>query len=738
MNHAIAVAASILIPSTCFAQAAALPLTFPLVAPLAAVATEGSASTALPFGSSLARHVLYAYDGSTVGFATAARIRAIELRADGAAVGTSTAGNYSFSLICSTGRNAANTLDPVFANNHGADRIQVFNGALALPTVPVGSAPNAFGLRIPFARPFEWDPRNGPLVLEFRYNASTPTFGSFDAVGAPDVVGGLTANGATTTTATSVLATAPVLRLLTEGGVTPAAFTATEASSGTGFPWNRTSGSAMRTLNLYEGPTMPFTGRQLITSLAWRADAGGAFPGRTYDVRISLSTSAATAGTMSTTFAANHGSDLTVVFDGTLVAAPSPASTGLSHFDLFCELQRPFEYDPGDGALAVDLQLRNCSGPTSMNFDVTNLTGLQAGRVSHTANANAVDTTGSGNVSPQPGVALVMAMRSVPVATAPASLANVVNTISNSTAFPFNQTQGRSLNLISAAAAGITQPTFVRHLRFRPGNTTPTGGPLTVTCTVDLSSALTTPATVSPTFDANHGADRVRAFDGQVSVPFFSRVATDPAFLAEIKLDRPFLWDPTTHPYLAVDLVVNGRTGTGFLIETTNGLTVDDARVTNTSSVATTGTTQAIAVTMQIGGEHANGLAVNYGAGCAGTNGVPICTTVGVPCLPERDFALRVHRAAGNSLAVLLVGFSSTNIPLGGAPGCSFLNGLEIGGLDIVITDATGDATRPLPLPGSPVFDGFTFRTQWMVLDPAANALGIAVSDGQVVTARFF
>ena len=32
----------------------------------------------------------------------------------------------------------------------------------------------------------------------------------------------------------------------------------------------------------------------------------------------------------------------------------------------------------------------------------------------------------------------------------------------------------------------------------------------------------------------------------------------------------------------------------------------DDARVTNTSSVATTGTTQAIAVTMQIGGEHAN------------------------------------------------------------------------------------------------------------------------------------
>lgn len=34
------------------------------------------------------------------------------------------------------------------------------------------------------------------------------------------------------------------------------------------------------------------------------------------------------------------------MFDGTLVAAPSPASANLSQFDLFCQLQRPFELDP--------------------------------------------------------------------------------------------------------------------------------------------------------------------------------------------------------------------------------------------------------------------------------------------------------------------------------------------------------------------------------------------------------
>ncbi len=738
MNYFTTPAAAVLFASAAFAQAIVLPLTFPVVAPVSAAATEGSTSTPLPFGSSLARHVLYAYDGSTVGYMASARIRAVELRADGAAGGSSIAGSYNFTLFCSTGKNATSALDPIFANNHGADRIQVFSGALSVPAVPVGAVPNVFGLRIPFSTPFEWDPRNGPLVLEFRYNAAVPTFGAFDAVGAPDLVGGLSASGASTATATAVLANAPVIRLQTEGGVTPAAFAATEATANSGFPWNRPAATAMRTLHLYEGAVMPFTGRQLITALAWRTDAGSAFLGRTYDVRISLSTSSSTAATLSTTFAANHGSDLTVVFDGTLVAAASPASTDLSHFDLFCELQRPFEYDPADGALAVDVQLQNSTGALTANFDTTSQAGLLAARVSHTTDANAVSTAGGGSVSPQLGVALVMAMRSVPVATAPASFAQAVNTLSNSTAFPFNQTQGRSLNVIAAAAAGITQPTFVRHLRFRPANTALTGGPVTVTCTVDVSSAVTTPATVSPTFDLNHGTDRLRAFDGQVSVPSFSRASTDLAFLAEIKLDRPFLWDPASHPYLVVDIVVNGRAGTGFPVETTSGMTVDDARVTSTSSLAATGTAQQLAVSLQIGGERANGLALNYGTGCTGTNGVPVCTTVGVPCLPNPDFRLRVQRAAGNAIALLLIGLTNTNVPLGGATSCSLLNGLEIGVLDFAITDPTGDGSRALPLPGVPGFDGFTFHSQWLVLDPAANALGFAVSDGQVVTTRFF
>jgi hypothetical protein len=141
---------------------------------------------------------------------------------------------------------------------------------------------------------------------------------------------------------------------------------------------------------------------------------------------------------------------------------------------------------------------------------------------------------------------------------------------------------------------------------------------------------------------------------------------------------------------------------------------------------------------MQLGGERANGLALNYGAGCTGTNGVPVCTTVSVPCLPNPDFRVRVHRAAGNSLAIMVIGFSSVTTPLAGAPGCSLLNGLEFGTFGFAITDPTGDASLAFPLLNMPAVDGLSFFTQWAVLDPSANSLGIVVSDGQQVTLKFF
>jgi hypothetical protein len=706
-------------------------LTFPQVAPASAAAVDGNTSTALPFGSTLARHVQYAYDGATIGYATPMRIGAIELRADGAAPGSSVAGTYNFTLSCSTAVNPPNALSTTFAANHGADRTTVCTGALAVPAPATGQAPNEFSLRIAFTKPFEWDPRNGPLLLDFAYNAATPAFGAWDAVSSTGV-GGQFASGAAATTATSVLTLAPVIRLLAAAEVTPALSATAEANASTGFPWNRANASQMRTLNLYEATAMPFTGRRLITALAWRTDLGAAYSGRSYDVKISMSTSAAVATALSTQFAANHGSDLTVVFDGILVCGPSAASPDLGQFDVFCELQRPFEYDPANGALAVDMQLRGSTGVTSANFDCSNQSGLGVGRLSEPSSATA--TTGTSN---QPGIALTMAMRSVPVPVLPSQLANAVNTFGNNTAYPWGLTQCRALGMVSATAAGITQPTFVRHLRFRPSATT-AFGPSTYTCSIDLSNPTNTPATISSVYDQNHGSNRLRVFDGQFSVPFGTRTVTDVGFPIEVKLQRPFLWDPIAHPYLSIDIVLSNRVGPGISIESTNGLTVDDARVTASSATATNGTSQQIAFVVQIGGEQANGLAVNYGVGCAGTNGVPVCTTVGVPCLPNPDFRVRLRSGPGNAVGFLVVGLGPANTPIGGAPGCNVLHDVLLGAFGLVITDPAGDASLPLPMVGNPAFDGFPFRTQWALLDSAANALGVTTSDAQVLTMRFF
>jgi len=723
--------ASLLVTALASVSLGAQSLPWKQVVPTSLANAEGSSGFAFPFGSTLARHVLYAYDGSTVGYDVPVRIEAISLRCDGATPGGSVAGSYNFTLDVSTGITPLGSLDPTFADNHGADRLRVHTGNLAVPAPAVGAAPNPFSLRIPFATPFDWDPRNGPLVLDIGYSASTPAFGAWDSQGTG--VAGLSANGATTASASLVLLVAPVLQLEVHGDVVPSVFAASEANSSTGYPWGRLAGTEMRVLNLYEGSTQGFTGRRRITGLAWRTNNGVAFPARDFTVRLSMSTSDQTAATLDTVFANNHGQDLTVVFDGVLVAPATPADADLGHFDVFCELQRPFEYDPALGSLVIDMQLFGSTGGTSV-FDTPFDPNLGVGRCYELNSANA--TTAS---QAQPGVALVTALRTVPVPTAPAAFANATNPSPNDwTAYPFSFSPCRSLLLLSAAEAGITQPFVVRHLRFRPGNSDLSGGPSTFTMTVDLSHAATTPATISSTFDSNHGPGRVRVFDGQVSVPYFTRGPDDPEFVIELKLQKPFLWSPALAPYLVLDTRTLSLVGDGISIESTFTQVYDDARVVSQNVNAVTGTTQAFAPVVQLGGHGQNGLATNYGSGCTGTNGAPITGTIGLPSLPNPDLRITIRNALGNAAALFGAGFTPIQVTLPGTLNCDLLHLSEVGILGWTITDPSGYGTVPLPLASDISMHNLQFQTQWIVLDPTANALGLVTSDAQAMTAKFF
>ena len=129
-----------------------------------------------------------------------------------------------------------------------------------------------------------------------------------------------------------------------------------------------------------------------------------------------------------------------------------------------------------------------------------------------------------------------------------------------------------------------------------------------------------------------------------------------------------------------------------------------------------------------------------FGAGCAGSLGVPVlAAAAGSLPLPGTTFTATIT-AAPNGLALMATGFSntlsgSTPLPASltnlGMPGCDLL--VELLLLDVV--SATGTTLAwSLPLPPGGALLGLRFYQQGFVVDPAANAFGLAASNGAAGT----
>jgi hypothetical protein len=71
-------------------------------------------------------------------------------------------------------------------------------------------------------------------------------------------------------------------------------------------------------------------------------------------------------------------------------------------------------------------------------------------------------------------------------------------------------------------------------------------------------------------------------------------------------------------------------------------------------------------------------------------------------------------------------------VPLPNAPGCDLFATPDA--LDLVPISTTGTASAPITIPNSGALVGLNAFHQWAVLDVAANALGIVVSDAGQAT----
>jgi hypothetical protein len=114
------------------------------------------------------------------------------------------------------------------------------------------------------------------------------------------------------------------------------------------------------------------------------------------------------------------------------------------------------------------------------------------------------------------------------------------------------------------------------------------------------------------------------------------------------------------------------------------------------------------------------------GSGCAGSAGVPVLAG-SPPSLGESGVALELIDAAPAAPAAIGLSFASASVPLGG--GCTLLLGPSAGAR-FLLTNATGNARQPLPVPEAPALRGLTVFAQGAVLDAAGAFAGLAFTAG--------
>jgi len=125
-----------------------------------------------------------------------------------------------------------------------------------------------------------------------------------------------------------------------------------------------------------------------------------------------------------------------------------------------------------------------------------------------------------------------------------------------------------------------------------------------------------------------------------------------------------------------------------------------------------------------------------YGSGCRGSNAlVPSLTGVGAPRIGA-TFTERISNAPAGAPVVLGTGASRTtwlgvplpaNLAAFGAPLCNLLAAYD---LTLTAAAASGTATFDLAIPANPEFVGVHVFQQGLVVDAAANALGLAFTQG--------
>lgn len=168
--------------------------------------------------------------------------------------------------------------------------------------------------------------------------------------------------------------------------VVPSSLAATEGSDNNSYPFNLypVEVSSMRFQQVYSAAQFGIH-RLRITALRFRPDSeqGSSFFSFIDDVQIRLSTTPMAVDSLSTTFAANVGSDDMIVYPRqnlTLSSDFTGSALGPMTFDVGMVLNNPFIYEPTGGNLLLDVRTFACTADTVV-LDATGAGGDSLSRV---------------------------------------------------------------------------------------------------------------------------------------------------------------------------------------------------------------------------------------------------------------------------------------------------------------------------------------------------------------------
>lgn len=259
-------------------------------------------------------------------------------------------------------------------------------------------------------------------------------------------------------------------------------------------------------------------------------------------------------------------------------------------------------------------------------------------------------------------------------------------------------------------------------------------GPIAHNITVDLEIKVgyttRTPGTMSTVFASNFDAGTPVVVLPRSNVTFPDQSPTPPSspsqFLFTIPWPNHFAWVPSPGNNFLLDVTIYGNSfGNqiwGYPLDAGSGQT---ARLYGSPASATSGSLE-------------SGYGLVLGLVEWNSTAVPVLSSAETPQIGNQ-FPVTVSQARPNSAALLLFGVSnrtwgSLSLPfdLGviGAPGCPVLASGELALSVATRTDGRGTIT--LDIPNNIYMLGGRFYNQYLVVDPPANALGLAVSNAAV------